>query len=142
MLNINQVITNINTVIESGINKVFIINHSVSDDELLTCVSYVKIRYPKLWIGINRLGKSKEQALASNLDVDALWCDQTLSIEDYNNKEFKGMVFGGLSFKYQPAPTDLKLASEEACLSTDVATTSGVGTGKAADMYKILKIRE
>ncbi len=142
MLNINQVMTNIDTVIRCGLNKVFIINHSVSDSDLLHCATYAKARHPKLWIGINRLNKSAKQALASNVEVDALWCDQSVEQEDYKNKEFKGMVFGGLAFKYQPIPKDLKLASDEAILSTDVATTSGAGTGEAADMEKILEIRE
>lgn len=141
MLNINQVMTNINTVLKCGLNKVFIINHSVSDDDLINAALYAKARFPELWVGVNRLSKTQKQALAQDIEVDALWCDQTISQEDYQNKNFKGQVFGGLAFKYQPQPKDIESASLEATQSTDVATTSGAGTGQEANLKKILDIR-
>ena len=142
MLNINQVLTNVNIVKNAGLNKVFIINHTVSDEDLINCALYVKAKYPELWIGINRLSKTQKQALSQNIEVDALWCDQTISIEDYQNKQFKGQVFGGIAFKYQPQPKDIKQACIEAISATDVATTSGPGTAHEADINKILTIRE
>lgn len=142
MLNINQVITNVNIVTNAGLNKVFIINHSVSDDELINCALYVKAKYPKLWVGINRLAKTQKQALEQDIPVDGLWCDQTISIEDYQNKKFKGQVFGGLAFKYQPQPSDIQTSCIEASQATDVATTSGPGTGQEANISKILTIKE
>lgn len=89
------------------------------------------------------LGSTTEDALASEITVDGLWCDATISpqrAKEYRN--FRGMFFGGLAFKYQPQPSDLKLACEEATLATDVATTSGVGTGRPADVQKIKDIRK
>lgn len=55
-----------------------------------------------------------------------------------NSKVF---FFGGLAFKYQPQPTDLESACNEAKLATDVACTSGTGTGKAPTTVKINTIR-
>lgn len=52
------------------------------------------------------------------------------------------MFFGGLAFKYQKQPKNLKLACIEATLTTDVATTSGTGTAKPASIDKIKTIRE
>lgn len=143
MVNQNQVMTNIITCIECGIEKVFLINHAVSINDLIKCALKVYTEHPKLWVGINMLGSTTEDALASEITVDGLWCDATISpqrAKEYRN--FRGMFFGGLAFKYQPQPSDLKLACEEATLATDVATTSGVGTGRPADVQKIKDIRK
>ena len=143
MLNQNQVITNIKTCIECGIKKVFLINHQVSEEELIGCALRVKKEYPKLWVGINILGVDTSIVLSTDLNVDGLWCDATItSIDAKLVRNFKGMFFGGLAFKYQPQPKDLKVACEDAILATDVATTSGIGTGKAANIDKIKMIRE
>ena len=51
------------------------------------------------------------------------------------------MLFTGLAFKYQPQPKDIELACKESILTSDVSTTSGPGTGKAAAINKILELR-
>lgn len=144
MKNQNQVLTNVKTCIECGIQKVFIINHEVSVSDLIECANRVKKTYPNLWVGINMLGISTVDAINQELPaIDGLWCDASISLLDANNfRTFSGMFFGGLAFKYQPQPKDLRSACEESKFTTDVATTSGVGTGKAADITKIKTIRE
>lgn len=42
MINQNQVLTNVKTCVESGVNKVFIINHQSPSNELIKCASYIK----------------------------------------------------------------------------------------------------
>lgn len=144
MVNENQVMTNVKTCIECGIEKVFLINHVVSVQDLLKCASRVKKEYPTLWVGVNMLGIPTHIALTNTLNgIDGLWCDATIgAIEAKKVRKFEGMFFGGLAFKYQPQPKDLEMACKEASFATDVACTSGVGTGKAADVEKIKKIRE
>lgn len=144
MKNQNQVLTNVKTCIECGIQKVFIINHEVSVSDLIECANRVKKTYPNLWVGINMLGISTVDAINQELPaIDGLWCDASISLLDANNfRTFSGMFFGGLAFKYQPQPKDLRSACDESKFTTDVATTSGVGTGKAADITKIKTIRE
>lgn len=143
MLNKNQVLTNVKICIECGIKKIFLINHQVSEQDLIECANIVKNEYPSLWVGINILGISTESAINKNLQFDGLWCDATISSDDVKKyRNFKGLFFGGLAFKYQPQPKDLKIACDDAILATDVATTSGVGTGKAANVDKIKTIRE
>lgn len=90
------------------------------------------------------LGIPTHIALTNPLNgIDGLWCDATITPSQAKLvRNFNGMFFGGLAFKYQPQPSDLKLACEEASQATDVATTSGAGTGKAADVEKIKTIRE
>lgn len=55
MINQNQVLTNVKTCVESGVNKVFIINHQSPSNELIKCASYIKGLYPNLWVGVNML---------------------------------------------------------------------------------------
>lgn len=142
MINQNQVLTNVRTCVDSGIEKIFIINHQTSNDELIKCATRVKNEFPNLWIGLNMLDVQLEDAILYDFDFDGLWCDQTLTVEVSKNRKFKGLIFSGLSFKYQPQPKDLEESCKEAIFATDVATTSGVGTGKSADINKILKIHE
>ena len=144
MVNENNVRTNINTCVDVGIKKVFLINHVVSVNDLIKCAIRTKEDHPDLWIGLNMLGTTTEDALSMEVKgIDGLWCDASITPErasEYRN--FKGMFFGGLAFKYQPQPKDLELACKQAILSTDVATTSGSATGKAANIDKMKLIRE
>jgi hypothetical protein len=144
MINQNQVMTNVDTCVECGVEKVFLINHVVTVQQLLDCALTIKLKYPKLWVGVNMLGTSTEDALTIDLpEIDGVWCDASITprkAKIYRN--FKGLFFGGLAFKYQPQPDDLESACIESKQATDVSTTSGPATGKAADVEKIKQIRE
>lgn len=142
MINQNQVLTNVKTCVSSGIKKVFLINHRSSNYELIKCANKVKELYPDLWIGLNMLDVKAKDAILYEFDFDALWCDESINQEDYNYRKFKGLLFSGLAFKYQPQPSDLKLACQESIVTSDVSTTSGPATGKEADINKILQLRE
>jgi hypothetical protein len=142
MVNQNQVMTNVKTCVESGVQKIFIINHQTTSNELISCANKVKETYPNLWIGLNMLDVQAKDGILYEFDFDGLWCDQSIKPDDYKWRKFKGMLFSGLAFKYQPQPKDLQLACQESILTSDVSTTSGSGTGKAADISKILQIRE
>jgi len=139
MTSLEQVFKNVETCIKCGIKKVFLINHVVTAFEVLDAARKVKSKYPDLWVGINLLGLSTSAAMALSESVDGLWVDGTISIHDI--REFKGLLFGGLAFKYQKQPKDLQQACLDATFTTDVATTSGPGTGKAASVEKIKDIR-
>jgi hypothetical protein len=140
MVNQNQVLTNVRTCIDCGIEKVWIINHVVTINDLIDCAKRVKREYPSLWVGVNMLGNSPKESLRMDTGFDGLWCDGVVPSEYKRN--FKGLFFGGVAFKYQPQPKDLREACEWAKLTTDVATTSGTATGKPADINKIRLIRE
>lgn len=144
MINENNVRTNVQTCIECGIKKVFLINHVVSVSDLIRCAIKTKQEHPDLWAGVNMLGVATEDSLTLGTpEVDGVWCDASITPDRAREyRTFKGLFFGGLAFKYQPQPKDLELACKEAILATDVATTSGVGTGKAANIDKIKLIRE
>lgn len=138
MLNVNQVRDNINTCLSVGVNHVFLINHLSGNSELIDCTLKMREEFPDLWIGMNLLGFYPENALALDLDINALWIDETITTEE---RKFKGLVFGGLAFKYQKQPKDIELACNEAIKFTDVACTSGPGTGKAPSIEKIKTLR-
>lgn len=142
MINENQVLTNVKTCLSCGVEKVFIINYQSSSEELIRCAKRVKETYPKLWVGINMLDKFIEDAILYEFGFDGLWCDQSIKLEDYRHRKFEGMLFTGLAFKYQPQPKDIELACKESILTSDVSTTSGPGTGRAANIAKILELRE
>jgi phosphoribosylanthranilate isomerase len=141
MINQNQVLTNVKTCVESGVSKVFIINHQSPSSELIKCASYIKGLYPDLWVGVNMLDVHVNDAILYDFDFDGLWCDQTLSVNDSKTRKFRGMLFTGLAFKYQPQPSDIETACKEAIDATVIPTTSGAGTGKEANLSKILTIR-
>ena len=76
-----------------------------------------------------------ENAVTYDLDyLDGLWCDQTMTLEAYKNRKFKGLLFTGYDFKYQPKPTEnVDVISKW----TDVIVTSGTGTGKETPREKL-----
>jgi len=143
MTTLEQVIQNVETCIKCGIEKVFIINHVVSANEVLTTAKEIKNRYTNLWVGVNLLGVPTANAIClPGKMIDGLWCDGTITPEEVIYRRFEGMLFGGLAFKYQRQPSDLEEACKNATLTTDVATTSGPETGKAASIDKIKTIRQ
>ncbi len=137
-----QVKTNIETCLSCGINKIFLIDHGSYDFRtLLNNAISLKEEYG-IWIGVNFLGLKTIDSIALDIPIDGMWCDSTLSIADsLAYRKFKGQLFGGLAFKYQPQPIDIAEACNEAKIATNVATTSGPGTGKAASIAKIENLR-
>ena len=139
MLNKKQVFYNVETCISCGIKKVFIIKHKVGVLDLRQCALEVKDKY-NIWVGMNLLDMPAKLAISLvHSHIDGIWCDET--IERGWERKYKGMLFGGVAFKYQPQPSNLKQVCEEATLLTDVATTSGAGTGLAANLDKIKLMR-
>lgn len=139
----NQVLENVKICVDSGIKKVFLINHAVSTTDLIKCSITVKSLFPNLWVGINMLGIPTRTCVGIELTLDGLWCDASITPKELAQyRRFSGLFFGGLAFKYQPQPKDLKKACEDAIVTTDVATTSGIGTGIPADIEKIKSIRK
>ncbi len=150
-----QVFTNVETCVKCGINKIFLIDHSGSERSLPSYSEEIKADY-KLWVGINLLGhdikkiltRAEEWALF-NFHTDAIWSDEDLShlsvdeLLDIKSKiTYKGEYFGGLAFKYQRQPVDVRTACNNSKLITNVSVTSGSGTGSAPTKVKIQQLRE
>lgn len=141
VVNINQVITNVKTCLDCGLNKVFLINHVTNSNHLIECYNDIRKLYPNLWIGLNFLDLDITKSIQLDINCNALWCDQGISFEQKELRKFKGKLFSGLAFKYQPQPKDIIEATITSMNTCDVPTTSGSGTGKETSLEKVKQIR-
>lgn len=140
---------------EEGADGIFLINHSIPYSSLFECYQAVRDQLPGFWIGLNCLDLGRSAVNFIPKDTAGLWVDNA-GIKEHGNlvaeaKEFAnirtksqwhGLYFGSVAFKYQGEVADV---AKVACLAipfVDVITTSGAGTGKAADIHKIRKMKE
>jgi len=158
----HQVVENIRTILNCGINKVFFIDHNGGYKRPIMFAKDCKYNVKKwcgtdLWVGVNMLGCDAKKLLCGeeirNISydlsgIDGLWSDDGLShltetelLDIKANITYKGQFFGGLAFKYQSQPIDSLTACEHSKIITDVSTTSGVATGKAPTVVKIEGLR-
>jgi hypothetical protein len=139
-----QVYTNIETCLSVGVDNVFIINHLTDYNDLLSVTKKVRKDFPNLWVGLNFLDLSPKEVLEMDLDVDALWFDKTLTLDDVKNKKFKGEIFSGFNFKYQKQyyGDDLIEISNLVKKTSTVACTSGSGTGISANVNRIKNLKD
>ncbi len=140
--NIEQVFQNIEICLSEGVQGIFLINH-YSDNHLLYIANKVKEIYPNLWVGVNFLELKPSWVLNMEFKFESLWFDQTLTLEDTNDKKFQGEIFSGLNFKYQKQlyGSSLKDAIKVIKQTSTVACTSGPGTGIEADPRKIIELK-
>jgi predicted TIM-barrel enzyme len=151
---LDQALRNTDRAISNGCDGVFLINHQDSAKWLLEVHQKVREQCPDIWIGVNLLDKQPWDAFKL-LDegVNGLWVDQAFIGEDGSQaipkkihkdrirSGWKGLYFGGVAFKYQQPVEDLAEVSRVAGEFMDVITTSGPGTGKAAEIEKIREMR-
>ena len=151
-----QTVRNVIVARNAGADGVFLINHAVSDAGLLEIRTAVTKRFPDLWVGVNCLGLSLRQVFEIIPDdTDGLWADnagiqEKSSFQDWaetvlairNRRNWSGLYFGGVAFKYQRPVENLALAATIARQYMDVVTTSGPGTGWSASVEKIRAMKE
>jgi len=140
---------------ENGADGIFLINHNISYAALLH--AYLKIvgELSKFWVGLNFLDLGRRAVRVMPQDADGLWVDNAGIVEDgedqvaealrfdrsRKNHGWNGLYFGGVAFKYQAPVADVALVAKLAVPYVDVVTTSGDGTGEAADLGKIKKMK-
>jgi hypothetical protein len=147
---------------DAGVKGVFLINQGMTSEDVLALVMTVRERWPALWVGINLLGEPPPRVLSWGLQacdrrLDGIWADnghveegaetQPVAMAMVNARrtfDWAGLYFGGVAFKYQrEVPTDsLARAAAMARPYMDVVCTSGPGTGKAADVAKVIAMRD
>lgn len=149
-----QTLRNVNIAHELGADGVFLINMHGSPQDLRKYYLKVRSDFPEFWVGLNFLRVSNEAAMrmAGELQPNGLWLDDAGYDEESSDtvagirqlkewqKYFKAentLIFGGIAFKYQKKVHDPARAAQKAAALLDVVTTSGPGTGKAADVHKI-----
>ena len=141
---------------EAGADGVFLINHAVSSSELLQIHAAVVQSLPGWWVGVNCLDLCPEVVFSCvSQQVAGVWADNAMIQEDQAEQPaaqrvldsqtrhgWQGLYFGGVAFKYQRDVDDLRGAARRAADYMSVVTTSGPGTGSAADLGKIRAMKE
>jgi len=139
-----QAINQTRTAVENGADGVFLINHwdepnTVPCRVLTEIAMMVRIYFPEIWIGVNYLDLSPEEAFRElPREADGLWTDSLRPLEKLSGGRLR---FGGVGFKHQKKLVTLEQEVKKALLLTDVLTTSGIATGVAASTEKIELIR-
>ncbi len=164
VLDIARTIENVQITVGEGAAGCFLINHDFDIDRFEPIIRAVRSAFPALWMGVNFLavtGRDAFPVLASlqqdGCDVDAYWADdarideaggalQPEAEEIDQVREacgWTGMYFGGTAFKKQREVSSAHYtqAARAAANHMEVITTSGVATGKEADLAKIEAFR-
>ena len=159
-----QVVRNAQIAVREGAHGVFLINHDFTLEGLLPLVREVRDRYPSLWLGVNFLGVTGERAFPvlgdlerAGCPVDAYWADDA-RIDERSDAQreadaiararrtsgWSGLYLGGTAFKKQREvrPEHFEVAARIAAGYMDAVTTSGVATGRSAEVSKIEAFRE
>lgn len=152
-----QALRNAQIAKESGCNGIFMINHHISFTALIRNYFAVREIFPDLWIGLNCLDLTPQELfrLVADNDTAGIWTDNAMIDESSSfqkqaeeilriraNKNWKGLYFGGIAFKYQPAVHQLNRITKAAAKYMDVVTTSGPATGQPPDVEKIRIMKE
>lgn len=146
----------VDTAVKAGADGVFLINQGMSPPQVLAFGNVVKSKYPDLWLGFNLLGQDPIELLSGSeyKAFKGVWSDdcraddvlqwETVAENAVSARKATGRIyFGGVAFKYQKPVhgRNLKRVCERATEYVDVLTTSGAGTGIAADVPKVESIR-
>jgi hypothetical protein len=136
------------TAMNCGCDGVFFISHGdMTPAELLYLSDSGVFSRPQ---GVNLLGFPVIDAMnMAGSRASMVWSDYTPSGRERevleaerHDMSFNGLFFGGVAFKYQPQPLDLRQAAEEVRGFVDVLTTSGDGTGYAPEVEKLAVLAE
>ena len=151
----SQVLASAEIARSADADGVFLINHLGSCDQLFSMYAAARAQHSDWWIGINCLDLTALELLAEvGEDVDGVWADNA-DVDERRDTQpeaeaarrvasdrgWAGLYFGGVAFKYQRPVPDLERAARLARDYMDVITTSGPGTGQAAEPAKIAAIR-
>lgn len=155
-----QTLRNADIAFDQGADGIFLVNHRISARDLMNHYAAVRIRHIFNWIGVNFLGCPRRKAIdnvGKMISVSGLWLDnagysegsstnptENISLIRYWQNEYNArdlLIFGGVAFKYQDEVKDPARAAATAAPFIDVVTTSGKGTGFAADVEKIKSMK-
>lgn len=150
-----QAVRNAKIAEQEGADGIFLINHSISYPSLIECYNVVREEFPNLWIGLNCLDLGRSAVNFIPKQVAGLWVDNAginestkpvLEAQEFvslrRKSGWQGLYFGGVAFKYQGEIVNVAKVARLAIPFVDVITTSGAGTGKAANIEKIRLMKE
>lgn len=138
---------------EAGADGVFLISMDGHDDLLVDLGREVKRLHKDKLVGLNFLTLGAHQAIAvsAGAGMDMTWSDNAhvhtsqpldsaVEIADMLSKLNGHQFFGGVAFKYQRHEPMPEIAAIRAADMGFIPTTSGPGTGEAADPNKIISM--
>jgi predicted TIM-barrel enzyme len=150
ILNKQQAIEQAELLVVSKCDGFWLINHDGDDELTLSLAVTLTERYRDFMVGVNLLSHSAESAMSASIEhgLKYLWLDyagvhsvtpneKLLNKLKDNCLKHNIRIFAGTAFKYQspePHPVCAALLAKEHGL---IVTTSGSGTGHAADLTKI-----
>ena len=149
-----QTLRNVELCEKSGVNQVFLIHHRAPYTKLFQIAESVHAKFPRMWVGLNALDLSGVEMFSkAPMWVRGVWVDAA-GVEEIDGKINTSLgscimakkaghlaeYFGGVAFKYQKPVSDLEGVAKEAGRYMDIITTSGEGTGIAADIAKIRRM--
>lgn len=163
VLDTARTLENVRVLAGEGAAGCFLINHDFGIEPFEPIICGVREAFPALWMGVNFLAVTGRDAfpVLGRLEqygcmVDGYWADDARISERAQSQHeadvidatrassgWSGLYFGGTAFKKQREvdPSDYQQAAQNACAHMDVITTSGVATGKEADLSKIEAFR-
>lgn len=143
----------------AGCPGVFLIHMGGRDAMLDAPARAIKAHRPDKFVGTNRLSMEPAAAIRhdASLGLDGTWSDSpgistlprfardlapiSAAIAEAQAANPAFAFFASVAFKYQPAEPDPAAAALIATAQGWIATTSGEGTGVAADMGKLSTMR-
>lgn len=153
-----QTFVNVEKCLKAHVDGIFLISHGyMKYKELFELAKKVKQQYPTLWIGINCLDaniKTVFDHFTNDMNdyIQGIWFDDSKRGVDkteadkitasWKHSVFTGELFGGVAFKYCQQPKYIDEAVKESIGNMSVITTSGDGTGVAADLDKVQKMHK
>lgn len=156
---VGQLRHNLKAAQKAEVDGVFLIGHGLPATKLLRSAEQAFQMAPDLTYGINFLDLNAAQAAYyaaflqdGGMLLDHLWIDNP-RVLSFDHRAAQALcqapkkpiaIFGGVAFKTQPPVPDEQLESvvAQGCKYLDVITTSGPGTGHAADVARVARIHE
>lgn len=158
-----QTLTNIGQAVRLGAPGIWLINHDFPVELFLPILRAARAACPDVWLGVNFLAQPGDVAFpilgrlaAEGCALDGYWADDACMDERQPTQTraesiaairaasgWQGTYFGGICFKKQ-RPVDPALNEHSARIARpfmDVVTTSGIATGEATDLTKIIDFR-
>jgi uncharacterized protein len=163
VLDTPRTLENVRILVGEGAAGCFLINHDFGVEPFEPIIKDVRAAFPSLWMGLNFLAVTGRDAfpvlgalqddgyMIDGYGADDACIDEAADVQAEANEidrvraasGWSGFYFGGTAFKKQRevAAADHEVSARKACAHMDVITTSGVATGKEADLAKIAAFR-
>jgi hypothetical protein len=138
---------------EENAYGIFLISMTCDNDDLPMLAKVIKGKYPKLKVGINLLGQTAIDSLdtSKTMGLDMTWSDNPIITSSCVSEEAidiknmldgtKHMFFNSVAFKYQKSDTNPGFAADLSKKCGFIPTTSGKGTGSAAELNKVMQMK-